>query len=144
MEKLDITALNDAFTSLEKTISKLENQEWFNQQEEIVQDTLIAGSIQKFEFVYELSIKMLKRQLKAIESNDSDIDSTDFRDMLRISAQYGLIELPEEWFDYRKMRNITSHTYDQNKALQVYSGITRFLASVAFLVEQLKKRNPND
>lgn len=144
MEKLDITALQNAFTSLEKTISKLENQQWFNLQEEIVQDTLIAGSIQKFEFVYELSIKMLKRQLKAIESNDSDIDSTDFRDILRIAAHYGLIESPEIWFDYRKMRNITSHTYDQNKALQVYSGISDFLESSRFLVVQLQKRNGND
>lgn len=144
MEKLNITALQDAFTSLEKTISKLENQEWFNQQEEIVQDTLIAGSIQKFEFVYELSIKMLKRQLKNIESNDSDIDSSDFRDILRMSAQAGLIESPESWFDYRKMRNITSHTYDQNKALQVYNGIAAFLESTRFLVTQLQKRNAND
>lgn len=144
MEKLDITALQNAFTSLEKTISKLEDLQWFNQQEEIVQDTLIAGSIQKFEFVYELSFKMLKRQLKAIESNDSDIDSTDFRDILRIAAHYGLIESPEIWFDYRKMRNITSHTYDQNKALQVYSGISDFLESSRFLVVQLQKRNGND
>lgn len=144
MEKLDITALQNAFTSLEKTISKLEDLQWFNQQEEIVQDTLIAGSIQKFELVYELSIKMLKRQLKAIESNDSDIDSTDFRDILRIAAHYGLIESPEIWFDYRKMRNITSHTYDPNKALQVYSGISDFLESSRFLVVQLQKRNGND
>lgn len=144
MEKLDITALQDAFTSLEKTLSKLEDLQWFNQQEEIVQDTLIAGSIQKFEFVYELSIKMLKRQLKTIESNDSDIDSSDFRDILRMSAQAGLIESPESWFDYRKMRNITSHTYDQNKALQVYNGIAAFLESTRFLVTQLQKRNAND
>lgn len=144
MEKLDITALQDAFTSLEKTISKLEDQVWFTQQEEIVQDTLIAGSIQKFEFVYELSTKMLKRQLKMIASHDIDIDGSDFRDILRMAAQYGLILLPEKWFDYRKMRNITSHTYDQNKALQVYNGIADFLESAGFLVEQLKKRNPND
>lgn len=64
MEQLDITALENAFNSLEKTIVSLENQAWFNRQEAIIQDTLIAGAIQKFEFVYELSIKMLKRQLK--------------------------------------------------------------------------------
>lgn len=144
MEKLDISALQDAFFSLEKTIAKLENQTWFQQQEEIVQDTLIAGSIQKFEFVYELATKMLKRQLKAIESSDSDIDNADFRDILRMAAQYGLITSPEAWFDYRKMRNITSHTYDQSKAMQVYNGIADFLESVAFLVAQLHKRNSND
>ncbi|MEN2840185.1 hypothetical protein HPFOLIGI_02414 [Mannheimia haemolytica] len=82
MEQLDITVLENAFNSLEKTIVSLENQAWFNRQEAIIQDTLIAGAIQKFEFVYELSIKMLKRQLKNIESNDTDIDSTEFRDIL--------------------------------------------------------------
>lgn len=144
MEALDISALEKAFNSLEKTISSLENQEWFNQQQDIIQDTLIAGTIQKFEFVYELAIKMLKRQLKNIESNDVDIDGTEFRDILRMAAQYGLIESPEVWLDYRKMRNITSHTYDQNKAQQVYQGISDFLKSAGFLIKQLQKRNIND
>ncbi|HDL5948635.1 TPA: nucleotidyltransferase substrate binding protein [Mannheimia haemolytica] len=144
MEQLDITVLENAFNSLEKTIVSLENQAWFNRQEAIIQDTLIAGAIQKFEFVYELSIKMLKRQLKNIESNDTDIDSTEFRDILRMAAQYGLIESPEVWLDYRKMRNITSHTYDQNKAQQVYNGISNFLESRYFLVKQLQKRNSYD
>lgn len=87
---------------------------------------------------------MLKRQLKNIESNDVDIDGTEFRDILRMAAQYGLIESPEVWLDYRKMRNITSHTYDQNKAQQVYQGISDFLKSAGFLIKQLQKRNIND
>lgn len=85
-EILDTTTLEQAVTSLEETLKSLENHEWFNTQQPIIQDTLIAGAIQKFEFVYELDIKMLKRQLKRIASNDLDIDSVDFRDMLRLSC----------------------------------------------------------
>ena len=143
-EILDITALEKAFISLEETLKSLENQEWFNAQQPIIQDTLIAGAIQKFEFVYELDIKMLKRQLKRIASNDLDIDSADFRDVIRLSLQYGLIERMEDWLDYRKMRNITSHTYDESKARQVYNGIFDFLESSRFLLKQLQPRNQDD
>jgi hypothetical protein len=48
---------------------------------------LIAGVIQKFEFVYELDIKILKRQLKRFSLNNLDIDSADFRDVLCLSMQ---------------------------------------------------------
>ena len=144
MDTLNISALEKAFSSLEETINSLQDQIWFQSQSAIIQDTLIAGTIQKFEFVYELAIKMLKRQLKKIASNDQDIDSTEFRDILRLSAQYGLIENIDDWLDYRKMRNITSHTYDENKAQQVYNGIANFLESSRFLLQQLKIRNPHD
>jgi nucleotidyltransferase substrate-binding family protein len=143
-EILDTTALEKAFTSLEETLRSLENQEWFNAQQPIIQDTLIAEAIQKFEFVYELDIKMLKRQLKRIASNDLDIDSADFRDVIRLSLQCGLIERMEDWLDYRKMRNITSHTYDERKAQQVYNGIFDFLESSRFLLKQLQQRNQDD
>lgn len=49
-----------------------------------------------------------------------------------------------KWLDYRKMRNITSHTYDENKAHQVYNGIADFLDSSRFLLNQLQIRNKND
>nr|WP_314740453.1 HI0074 family nucleotidyltransferase substrate-binding subunit [uncultured Haemophilus sp.] len=144
MDILSTVALEKAFNSLEETLKSIENQEWFNAQQPIIQDTLIAGAIQKVEFVYELDIKMLKRQLKRIASNDLDIDSAEFRDVLRLSVQYGLIERMEDWLDYRKMRNITSHTYDESKAQQVYNGISDFLESSRFLLNQLKQRNQND
>lgn len=142
--KLEYQRIRKGFYLTWGTINSLENQTWFQSQSAIIQDTLIAGAIQKFEFVYELAIKMLKRQLKKIASNDLEIDSTEFRDILRLSAQYGLIENIDDWLDYRKMRNITSHTYDENKAQQVYHGIAHFLESSRFLVQQLKLRNPHD
>lgn len=136
---LDFSSLENAFISLEQTIEKLDNSQWFSQQDLIIQDTLIAGAIQKFEFVYELAIKMMKRHIKFTASNDQDIDNADFREVLRTAAQIGLIENIEDWFDYRKMRNITSHTYDQSKARQVYQQIADFLLSCQYLILQLQK-----
>lgn len=140
-EQLEISSLENAFISLEKTIEVLADVEWFNQQQSIIQDTLIAGTIQKFEFVYELSLKMMKRQLKLMAISEDSIDVDNFRDMLREAIKQGLIEDIDQWFAYRKMRNITSHTYDQNKAEQVYQGIREFLKSSAYLIEQLRKWN---
>ncbi len=138
MKKLDIAPFENAFISLGNTLEKLADEQWFNAQEEIVQDTLIAGTIQKFEFVYELSIKMLKRQLKAMADFEDEIDQSDFRDVLRLSVKVGLINDIESWIKYRQMRNITSHTYDQSKAQQIYENIQNFLISAEFLVEKLK------
>ena len=117
------------------------DKQWFTQQDAIVQDTLIAGVIQKFEFVYELSIKMMKRQLKLLAAVPEEIDSSDFRDILRLSARAGLIDTVEDWLLYRKMRNVTSHTYDQDKAQQIYQQISDFLQSAQFLLNQLKQHN---
>ena len=141
MERLDLSALENAFTSLALTIAKLADNQWFTQQDAIVQDTLIAGAIQKFEFVYELSIKMMKRQLKLLAAVPEEIDSSDFRDILRLSARAGLIDTVEDWLLYRKMRNVTSHTYDQDKAQQIYQQISDFLQSAQFLLNQLKQHN---
>lgn len=141
MERLDLSALENVFTSLALTIAKLADKQWFTQQDAIVQDTLIAGAIQKFEFVYELSIKMMKRQLKLLAAVPEEIDSSDFRDILRLSARAGLIDAVEDWLLYRKMRNVTSHTYDQDKAQQIYQQISDFLQSAQFLLNQLKQHN---
>ncbi|MFC0308767.1 nucleotidyltransferase substrate binding protein [Gallibacterium trehalosifermentans] len=141
MAQLDISSLEKAVISLSATVGKLADKQWFNEQDAIVQDTLIAGSIQKFEFVYELSIKMLKRQLKLMSETPEEINTLDFRDILRASAKAGLIDNVENWIFYRKLRNITSHTYDQNKAQEVYQQMRTFLQSTQFLLEQLIQRN---
>ncbi|SUT90365.1 nucleotidyltransferase substrate binding protein [Actinobacillus lignieresii] len=42
------------------------------------------------------------------------------------------------------MHNITSHTYEQQKADAVYSRISDFFEQSRFLVEQLRRRNQDD
>ncbi len=81
-----------------------------------LRNTLLAGVIQNFEFVYELSVKMLRRELERGSDTPGEIDAANFRDMLRIAAERGLIDNIEAWFGYRQMRNLSAHTYDQTKA----------------------------
>ena len=136
--RLDLSALRDAVGSLEDGLEVVSDSEWFNQQSEKVQNTLIAGVIQNFEFVYEISIKMVKRQ---IELESASPNETNFRDVLRVAAEKGLIADVEAWFKYRKMRNITAHTYDHEKAQKVYQDTLIFIDDARALLQKLESRN---
>ena len=97
--------------------------------------------VQNFEFVYELGFKMIKRQIEAEAANPAEVDEYGFRDMLRVAAEKGLIADLEAWFAYRKMRGTTLHTYDHEKANQVYRGILTFLDDARALLAGLEARN---
>ena len=117
------------------------NSPWFNQQSSNVQNTLIAGVIQNFEFVYELSMKMIRRQLELDSDSPNEVDETNFRDVLRIAAEKGLIADVEAWFFYRKMRNVSAHTYDRAKAQKVYQDTLTFINDARSLLARLEARN---
>ena len=138
---LDLSSLKNAIQSLQDGISVVSNSNWFYQQTAAVQNTLIAGVIQNFEFVYELSIKMLRRQLEREMANPSEMDEVNYRDFLRIAAERGLLAKVEPWFAYRTMRNITAHTYDHEKAQQVYEDTLGFIIDAKSLLKNLEKRN---
>lgn len=139
--KLDSNALRNAIVSLQEGIGVVSDEHWFNAQSKAVQNTLIAGVIQNFEFVYELSIKMIRRQIEKEAASPTAADYSDFRDLLRTSAEKGLIADVEAWFGYRTMRKITSHTYDHEKAKPVYAGTLAFIGDARVLLETLDARN---
>ena len=139
--RLDLSALRDAVGSLEDGLEVASNSDWFNAQSSKVQNTLIAGVIQNFEFVYEISIKMVKRQIEAESASPDEVDETNFREVLRVAAEKGLIADVEAWFKYRKMRNITAHTYDHEKAQQVYQDTLIVIGDARALLHKLEVRN---
>lgn len=138
---LDLTALSDALASLEAAKGIVDDQTWFNQQSMPVRQTLVAGVIQNVEFVYELSIKMLRRRIELDAASPTEADFADFRQLLRLGAERGLIADVEAWFGHRKMRNITSHSYNQEKALAVLGGTDQFIVDAKDLLARLKARN---
>ncbi len=140
-EKLDLSALKQAITSLQESITIVSDATWFYAQAPAVQNTLVAGVIQNFEFVYEISIKMIRRQLELSAASPTEVDQSDFKDLLRTAAEKGLVDDVESWFHYRKMRNITSHTYDHEKAQKVYAGTCAFLYDAQILLKALEVRN---
>lgn len=141
MSTLDLSALRSAMASLDDGLAVVGDSNWFSQQDERVRNTLVAGVIQNFEFVYEISVKMLRRQLEAEADTPSEIDQAGFRDLLRLAAEKGLISDVEAWFGFRQMRNITAHTYDHAKAQQVYQGTQAFLTHARRLLLQLEARH---
>ena len=140
-EALDLSALREAIDSLHEGLEIVSDLEWFNRQSDKVQNTLIAGVIKNFEFVYEISIKMIRRRLEIGADSPADVDKMEFRDLLRSAAERGLINDVEAWFKYRKMRNITSHTYDHEKARQVYQETIVFIDDARLLLQHLEAMN---
>jgi nucleotidyltransferase substrate binding protein (TIGR01987 family) len=138
---LDFSALRNAIESLDGALGIAADEAWFQAQSATMRNTLIAGVIQNFEFVYELSIKMLRRELEREADSQIAIDGASFRDVLRIGAETGLIDDVQAWFGYRQMRNLSAHTYDQAKAWQVYRDTGPFLDDARSLLARLEARN---
>jgi nucleotidyltransferase substrate binding protein (TIGR01987 family) len=140
-DKLDLSALRNALASLEASIAIVDQATWFAQQAPALQNTIIAGVIQNFEFVYELGIKMIRRQLELEAASPTEVDESSFRDLIRAAGEKGLIANVEAWFGYRRMRNITAHTYDHAKARQVYEGSLVFVKDARALLAALESRH---
>jgi len=130
---VDLSSFKKALENLDKAISR----SILEPQDEIIRD----GVIQRFEYTYELSWKMLKRQLEQEMPTPSEIDSLSFKELIREGVERGLVEKAESWFLYREQRNITSHIYDGDKAKSVYQTAVTFMTDAKKLFSAMQKRN---
>ncbi|MDR2991556.1 MAG: nucleotidyltransferase substrate binding protein [Burkholderiaceae bacterium] len=130
-EKLDLS-------SLERAIQRL-SEGWARYQQDISDIQIRDGLIQRFEFTYEISYKMLARFLKATAANPAAVDGMDFQGLIRSGNERGLLlgSWPQ-WRNYRDMRAKTSHTYDEDIALEVVARIPDFQREAAYLYEKLQ------
>ena len=130
---LDLTPLTKAITRLEEGLARYQKD---------ISDTQIRdGLIQRFEFTYEISHKMLRRYLKTASPTPGEYDNADFQYIIRSGNEQGLLlgDWPA-WRRYRNMRAKTSHTYDENVALEVVAGIPTFLEEARYLHQQIAGR----
>ena len=131
--KLDITSLGNAVRRLREGLARYER--------ETADEQIRDGLIQRFEFTYELSHKMLRRYLKETSASPDDIDRMPFADLVRTANAQGLLrgDWPV-WRRFREMRARTSHTYDAKVASQVASAIPAFLEEAEHLYAELQRR----
>ena len=105
-------------------------------QEPLLGKQFRAAAIQAFEYTFEISIRMLKRRLKEIISI-AEVERLSYRDLLRVAAEKGFVDDPVAWFDFREMRNLTSHSYDESKADLIAAGLPEFAEKARFLLAEL-------
>jgi nucleotidyltransferase substrate binding protein (TIGR01987 family) len=112
-------------------------------QRDIADTQIRDGLIQRFEFTYELAHRTLKRFLESVSPTPGEFDAADFSYLIRSANEQDLLlkDWPA-WKGYRDMRAKTSHTYDEDIALEVVAGITPFLEEVHYLRDQIKSRLP--
>ena len=129
---LDLSPLLKAINSLQ--------QGWLRYQGQIHDTLLRDGLMHRLETTYEISHKMLKRFLEATSANPAEFDDMSFQDLIRSGNERGLLlgSWPD-WKKYRDMRAKTSHTYDEDVALEVVAGIPAMLEEAQYLLSKLKE-----
>lgn len=128
---IDLTPFEKALKTLDEIIIRYEKEK----NDDAIRDAVI----QRFEYTYSLSIKMLTRFL---QSQAIDLpDTLTFNEIIRKANQLGLLlSNLEKWTDYRQKRNMTSHTYEESIAQSVVSVVYDFQKDATFLLNELKKR----
>lgn len=102
---------------------------------------LRAAVIQAFEFTYELSFKMLKRYLELASANPAEIDELPFSDIIREGYKQGLLRSElSSWNRFRWNRGTTSHTYNEEKAEDVFECTPEFLVEAQDFLRRLHER----
>lgn len=130
--ELDITPLERAIVSLEAALARHDAAP----DDDVIRD----ACIQRFEYTYELSYKMLKRFLEATSENPALYDKMSFQNLIRSGTERDLLlnDL-SRWVEYRTARGTTSHAYDETKAREVFAAIPGFLEEARHLRDRLRE-----
>jgi len=133
---LDLTDYANAVASLERSVTSYKT-ETEGEYKEVLRDS----SIQRFEYVFEFSHKILRRYLSwHIPMPQVKVSELSFAELVRTANTHGLFtESYEVWSNYRKMRNITSHTYNEDAAKLVLEIIPAFLEEVKKFLSKMQE-----
>lgn len=116
---MSIPRWKERLQNFEKAIKTLEEASKRKNPDQLEQD----GTIQRFEFTFELAWKTLKDRLIY-----EKIDVTLPREVIKKGFQNNFIKDFDGWMEMLDYRNVTSHEYDEVKSTFVYKRIIeRFL-----------------
>ncbi|MGV8145865.1 MAG: HI0074 family nucleotidyltransferase substrate-binding subunit [Alkaliphilus sp.] len=120
---LNINKLKDKLEDLKRAFNKLKESAKRNPNED---DIVIDATIQRFEFTYELSWKLMKAYLEY----NGNLAATSPRKAIKESYKEGLIKDGNIWLEMLQDRNRTSHTYDEASALDIFDTIQNVYVDV--------------
>ncbi len=122
--QLNINALENALTRLNESL-----------QFDLSQPLVVDACIQRFEFCIELTWKTLKRCL-AIEG----IEANTPRECIQQAYSIHWINDESAWLSMLKDRNLTSHTYKETLALEIYHRLPEHYLAMANLYRVINER----
>lgn len=101
------------------------------EREEMIDELLQEGLIQRFEYTHELAWKVMKDY--AEYQGYTDVRGS--RDAIRKALEMGLID-DKRWMDTIEDRNLTVHNYDNEIATEIYDNIMNVYAPLFVAFEQ--------
>jgi len=125
------------FDNFKRSLKQLDQAfEWMDERE--LNELEKQGVIQAFEYNYELAWNVIKDFYQ--HQGVTNIQGS--RDAFRLAFERGLISEGEIWMDMIKKRQLTSHTYNEDVAVEIMAAIIddyyqQFLALRDALLEQL-------
>ena len=109
--------LNERIENFEKALAKLK-QAFLEEPTELV----IDGTLQRYEFTFELAWKTIKDYL---EYNGIISDISSPRNVIQQAFQSKIIKNGDIWIQMMLDRNLLSHLYDEQKSREVYENIKK-------------------
>ena len=99
------------------------------------------AAIKSFELSLEMSVKLLRKALKAYEIRPREVDRLVFKDVFREAGRRGLMDEAaiERWFAYRENRNTTAHDYGEGFARQTLAILPAYVQDVRALASRLEE-----
>ncbi|MCM8899930.1 nucleotidyltransferase substrate binding protein [Caldicoprobacter algeriensis] len=129
---MDIQRLREKLEDFSKALNRLKEALERDQSDDIVLDAVI----QRFEFTYELSWKLIKAYMSY--SGIADVKTP--RQAFKEAFTAGLIDEGDVWLEMLDDRNLTSHTYDQSTARRVYEKVkNRYYPAMSKLKEAISR-----
>ncbi|MFO7295457.1 MAG: nucleotidyltransferase substrate binding protein [Clostridia bacterium] len=129
---MDIQRLREKLSDYSRALKRLEEALERDQSDDIVLDAVI----QRFEFTYELSWKLIKAYMSY--SGIADVKTP--RQAFKEAFAAGLIDEGDVWLEMLDDRNLTSHTYDQSTARRVYEKVkNRYYPAMSKLKEAISR-----
>ena len=107
---------NKALAKLTLAIDYIQKSKKLDDVENVLEDILKEGLIQRFEYTFELSWNVMKDY--AYYQGNADVSGS--RDAIRFAFSSQLIEKGELWMEMIKSRVKTSHTYNEETAQEIF------------------------
>ena len=98
--------------------------------------------MKKFELILEIVVKLLRKVLREYVTATRELNEMQFKQILRLAAQHGLLSLDEvdRWLLHRDNRNTSAHEYGMQFAEKIVSSLPTFINDTDAVLATLRQQ----